>query len=337
MPVVTIRDIAKRAGVSVATVSRTLSAPETVRPIKRERVQQAIDEMNYAPNAIARQLRRRRNEAIIVIVPEIANPFFSGIVQSIENVAHDLGYRVLIGETQGKQERLDYYADMVQTRVVDGLILLGSLLPTAVRVDLAGGHASKIPLVLACEKFEGLDCPSVVIDNVAAGALAVAHLVAVGCRAIATITGPPTNTLSQDRLRGYHEALVAADLPVPEGGVVEGDFSIDSGYTAMLRLLDAPTRPDGLFCANDEMAIGAQQAIRERGLSMPGDIAIVGFDDLRFGAFAAPPLTTIRQPTTELGETAMRMMDAVLHKRALNQKSVVILHELVARASTARG
>jgi LacI family repressor for deo operon, udp, cdd, tsx, nupC, and nupG len=130
--VVTIRDIAKRAGVSVATVSRTLREPEAVRPARRERVQQAIEDMNYAPNAIARQLRQRRNEAIIVIVPEIANPFFSGIVQSIENVAHDLGYRVLIGESQGKQERLDHYADMVMTRVADGLILLGSLLPSAV-------------------------------------------------------------------------------------------------------------------------------------------------------------------------------------------------------------
>jgi LacI family repressor for deo operon, udp, cdd, tsx, nupC, and nupG len=332
--VVTIRDIAKRAGVSVATVSRTLSMPEAVRPKKREAVQKAIDEMNYAPNAIARQLRRRRNEAIIVIVPEIANPFFSGIVQGIENMAHDLGYRVLIGETQGKQERLDYYADMVLTRVVDGLILLGSLLPSAVRADLDGGHASKIPLVLACERFDGLDCPNVAIDNVAAGALAVGHLVERGCRAIATITGPLGNTLCQDRLRGYHQAMAAAGLAVPDAGVAEGDFSIDSGYRAMQALLGHDRRLDGVFCANDEMAIGAQQAIRERGLAMPGDIAMVGFDDLRFGAFAAPPLTTIRQPTTELGETAMRMMDAVLHKRPLEQKNVVIVHELVVRAST---
>jgi LacI family repressor for deo operon, udp, cdd, tsx, nupC, and nupG len=335
--VVTIRDIAKRAGVSVATVSRTLSAPETVRPIKRERVQQAVAEMNYAPNAIARQLRRRRNEAIIVIVPEIANPFFSGIVQSIENVAHDLGYRVLIGETQGKQERLDYYADMVLMRMADGLILLGSLLPSVVQAGLDGGIAPQIPLVLACEQFGGLDCPHVMIDNVAAAALAVQHLVAQDCRAIGTITGPLSNTLGQDRLRGYCEALLGAGLTVLESRVAEGDFSIDSGYHAMLRLLDGGASLDGLFCANDEMAIGAQQAMRERGLSAPTDIAMVGFDDLRFGAFAVPPLTTIRQPTTELGETAMRMMDAVLHKRALEQKSVILLHELVVRRSSIKG
>jgi len=334
--VATIRDIAKRAGVSVATVSRTLSDPQTVRPATRERVLLAIDEMKYTPNAIARQLRRRRNETVIVIVPQIANPFFSGIVQSIENVAMELGYRVLLGETQGNQVRLDHYADMVLTRVADGLILLGSLLPGVVRASIEEGLAPAIPLVLACERFEGLDCPTVSIDNVAAGDLAVRHLAERGCRRIATITGPLDNTLSQDRLEGYRAALAAAGLDHAGEWVVEGDFSIDSGRAAMERLLDAASVPDGVFCANDEMAIGAEQAIRARGLSIPGDIALVGFDDLRFGAFAAPPLTTIRQPTTELGETAMRLLDAVLHERAIAQRTVVLPHQLIERESTAR-
>lgn len=336
MGVATIRDIAKRAGVSVATVSRTLSDPQAVRPVTRERVLLAIDEMKYTPNAIARQLRRRRNETVIVIVPQIANPFFSGIVQSIENVAMELGYRVLLGETQGNQERLDHYADMVLTRVADGLILLGSLLPGVVRASIEEGLAPAIPLVLACERFEGLDCPTVSIDNVAAGDLAVRHLAERGCRRIATITGPLDNTLSQDRLEGYRAALAAAGLDYVGEWVVEGDFSIDSGRAAMERLLDAASVPDGVFCANDEMAIGAEQAIRGRGLTMPGDIALVGFDDLRFGAFAAPPLTTIRQPTTELGETAMRLLDALLHDRQIAEPTVVLLHQLVERESTAR-
>ena len=333
----TIRDIAKRAGVSVATVSRTLSDPEAVRPVTRERVLLAIEQMKYTPNAIARQLRRRRNETVIVIVPQIANPFFSGIVQSIENVAIQLGYRVLLGETQGNQERLDHYADMVLTRVADGLILLGSLLPSVVRRSMEARHVPPIPLVLACERFEGLDCPTVSIDNVTAGELAVRHLAERGCKRIATITGPLDNTLSQDRLTGYRRALAAARLPLDPHWVVEGDFSIDSGRSAMEQLLDAGAVPDGVFCANDEMAIGAQQAIRARGLAIPGDIALVGFDDLRFGAFAAPPLTTIRQPTTELGETAMRLLDAVLHHREIADQTVVLPHQLIERESTDRG
>ncbi len=331
----TIRDIAKRAGVSVATVSRTLSDPETVRLATRERVLLAIEEMKYTPNAIARQLRRRRNETVIVIVPQIANPFFSGIVQSIENVAMELGYRVLLGETQGNQERLDHYADMVLTRVADGLILLGSLLPGVVRASMEANQAPAIPLVLACERFEGLDCPTVLIDNVAAAELAVRHLIERGCTRIATIAGPMDNTLSQDRLQGYRQALAGAGLAFEPERVAGGDFSIDSGRAAMEQLLDAGAVPDGLFCANDEMAIGAQQAIRARNLAIPGDIALVGFDDLRFGAFAAPPLTTIRQPTTELGETAMRLLDAVLHHREIAEQTVVLPHQLIERESTA--
>lgn len=331
---VTIRDIAKLAGVSVATVSRTLREPEAVRPAKRDAVNQAIAEMKYVPNAIAQQLRRPRHEAVIVIVPQIANPFFSEIVQSIENIAHELGYRVLIGETQGKQERLDYYAEMITSRVAGGLILLGSLLPSVVRATVKAGKPLPIPLVLACESYAGLDCPNVAIDNVAAAHLAVSHLIAVGRKRIATITGPLVNSLGTDRLRGYHAAMLEAGLTPEAGWVVEGDFSIEAGNKAMRRLLDLPSRPDAVFCANDEMAIGAQQAIQEKGLKIPDDIAIVGFDDLRFGAFASPPLTTIRQPTSELGETAMRMLDAMLHNKPLAVQSVVLAHQLVVRNSS---
>lgn len=329
----TIRDIARQAGVSVATVSRTLRDPETVRPVTRERVRAVIAEMNYSPNAIARQLRQRTNETVIVIVPAITNPFFAGIVQSIENVAMELGYRVLLGETQGSQERLDHYAEMVLTRIADGLILLGSLLPSIVRAGLAAGGAPPIPLVLACEPFEGLECPNVLIDNVAASQLAVRHLAERGCRRIATITGPLLNTLCQDRLTGYRQGIAEAGLAGAEW-VVQGDFSIESGYTAMQSLLAGSLRPDGVFCASDEMAIGALKAIHERELSIPGDIAVIGFDDLRFGAFAAPPLSTIRQPTTELGSTAMRLLDDVIHGRAGGKQAIVLPHELVARAST---
>ena len=332
----TIRDIAKRAGVSVATVSRTISDPSAVRPQTRERVREAIAALNYAPNAIARQLRRPRNETIIVIVPEIANPFFSNIVQHIENMAHGMGYRVLLGETQGRQERLDHYADMVLSQAANGLILLGSLLPTIVRANLEAGKQPSIPLVLACERFDELDCPKVAIDNVAAARMIVAHLIEQGCRHIATIAGPRGNTLSQDRLDGYLDALRAAGVPHVGELAIEGDFTMQSGYAAMNRLLERGLQIDGLFCANDEMAIGAQQAIRERGFTMPRDIAVGGFDDLRFGAFAVPPLTTIRQPTADIGETAMRMMDAILHARPLEQTTAILPHELVKRASSLR-
>ncbi|MBC2651607.1 LacI family DNA-binding transcriptional regulator [Novosphingobium flavum] len=330
----TIRDIARHAGVSVTTVSRTLREPEAVRRDKRDRVHAAIAELSYVPNAIAQQLRRPRAEAIIVIVPAIDNPFFSGIIQSIENVAHELGYRVLIGETQGRQERLDHYADMVTARLADGLILLGSLLPTPVRSAFEAGRPVPIPLVLACERYDGLDCPSVTIDNAAAAEAAADHLIRTGRQRIATITGPLANPLAMDRLAGFRAALQRAGMTADEEAVVEGNFSVESGHEGMQRLLSGPRRPDAVFCANDEMAIGAIRAAVTAGLSVPGELAVVGFDDLRFGAFATPPLTTIRQPTAGIGETAMRMMDAELHQRGLSERQVVLPHELVVRGSS---
>ena len=332
----TIREIAVRAGVSVATVSRTFSHPQLVRPQTLDKVREAIDALGYRPNAIARHLRRKRNETVIVIVPQIQNTFFSGIIQGIENVAHDHGFKILLGETRDDQRRLDHYADMVSMRVADGLILLGSLLPTAVAEAIGAQRASPIPLVLACERFEGLECAHVAIDNVAAAEAAVGHLVSQGCTRIALISGPPGNTLSEDRHLGYQKALHAAGLARDTALEMHGDFTVGTGFAAMKDLLALSHRPDGIFCANDEMAIGARQAIRQAELTVPGDIAIVGFDDIRFAEYLDPPLTTIRQPTVAIGEKAMALMIYVLEGNDARHRNIILPAELIVRASSAR-
>lgn len=333
----TIIDIAKHAGVSVATVSRTFNHPAKVHPKTLEKVQRGIAELGYSRNALARGLRQMRSQTVIVIVPQIQNPFFSGVVQGIENIAHDNDFKVLIGETQEKQERLDYYAAMVASRFADGLILLGSLLPSEVASALhGGGGAPPLPLVLACERYDQLQCPHVAIDNEAAAYQAVRHLVEQGCRRIATISGPLSNTLGQDRLQGYRRALSEAGLSLGDDLIAEGDFTLESGHTAMQRFLTRPERPDGIFCGNDEMAIGAQHAIRLAGLSVPGDFAIVGFDDIRFAEFMDPPLSTVRQPTREIGEAAMKLMIGLLEDEPVEARELILPHELIVRASTRR-
>jgi len=334
--VATISEIAARAGVSVATVSRTFSHSHLVRPQTLEKVRKAVDELGYRPNAIARHLRRRRNETVIVIVPEIQNTFFSGIIQGIENVAHDHGFKILLGETRGDQGRLDHYADMVSTRVADGLILLGSLLPTAVADAIRDQSELPIPLVLACERFEGLECPHVAIDNIAAAEAAVLHLAGQGCRRIAFISGPPGNTLSEDRNVGYQNALLSTGLDRDTTLEMHGDFTVATGFAAMQEMLALSQLPDGLFCANDEMAIGARQAIRKAGLTVPGDIAIVGFDDIRFAEYVDPPLTTIRQPTTAIGEQSMTLMINLLKNGQIAQREIVLPSELIVRESSIR-
>lgn len=328
-----IRDIARLAGVSVATVSRALAKPGVVRPATIEKVKQAIAALDYSPNLVASSLRRQRSDNIIVVVPNIHNPFYSGVVQGIENIAHDNGYKILLGETQNNQERLDRYTAMLTSKGADGLILLGSRLPTIVQESLAEDREPPIPLVLACERFDGLSSPSVEIDNIAASRLATEHLIDLGHKRIATISGPKDNPLSGDRLQGYRDALKTAHIRFERNLVVEGDFSIRSGYIAMTRLLARDVRPTAIFCANDEMAIGAQKAAREAGLKMPGDLAIIGFDDIRFAEYAEPPLTTIAQPTVEIGEAAMRLMISVLDGTAAQGERIVLPHELVKRAS----
>ncbi|KQX25013.1 MULTISPECIES: LacI family DNA-binding transcriptional regulator [unclassified Sphingomonas] len=331
-----IRDIAKLAGVSVATVSRALTKPEVVRPATIEKVKRTIAALDYSPNAVASSLRRQRSDNIIVVVPNIHNPFYSGIVQGIENIAHDNGYKILLGETQDNQDRLDRYTAMIASRGADGLVLLGSLLPTVVRESINAGKESPVPLVLACERFDGLLSPSVEIDNVAASRLATEHLLGQGHERIGTISGPSANTLSVDRLQGYRAALRKSQIRFDRQLVVEGDFSIRSGYQAMLQLLALNPPPSAVVCANDEMAIGAQKAARELGLDMPEDLAVVGFDDIRFAQYAVPPLTTIAQPTIEIGETAMRLMIRVLTASVAPGERVVLPHELIVRESTGR-
>ncbi|MCJ2187643.1 LacI family DNA-binding transcriptional regulator [Novosphingobium beihaiensis] len=333
----TIIDIARRAGVSVATVSRTFSHPDKVQAKTRERVNRAVAELGYSPNALARGLRQMRSRTVIVIVPWIQNPFFAGIIQGVENVAHDNGFKVLLGETQERQERLDYYAAMVSSRIADGLILLGSLLPAEISQRLEGGGGQPMPLVLACERFAELTCPHVAIDNERAACEAVHHLIGQGCRRIATVSGPSGNTLSEDRTAGYRRALAEAGLPCPDGYILEGDFSVESGYRMMEAVLKLDPRPDGIFFANDEMAIGGLRAIGKAGLSVPGDFAVIGFDDIRFAEYVTPPLSTIRQPTGEIGETAMRLMLEHLNATPAEVSQVILDHQLVVRESSLRG
>lgn len=240
---------------------------------------------------------------------------------------------MLVGETQRRQERLDHYVDLVTSRTADGLILFGSLIPSVLRSGMDVGAPLPFPLVLAEGSVRWPNCPRVKIDNVRSGEMAVRHLVKTGRRKIAMISGPLHYSVSLDRLNGYRMVLAEEGKEQRPNWVVEGDFSMSSGYAAMERLLDLEEFPDAVFCAGDEMAIGAQAAIRERGLSMPDDIAMVGFDDMRFAAFASPPLTTIRQPAAQLGEAAVRLMTAIFHGEAIENDTIILPHELIVRGS----
>lgn len=307
--------------------------PDVVTAKTRARVEAAVRDLDYKPNALASSLRRLRTENIIVVVPDIHNPFFSGVVQGIEHIAHAHGHKVLLGETQNSQQRLDTYAAMLVRKEADGLILLGALLPSVVQRAVASGEPPPVPIVMACEYFAGLQAPNVRIDNVAAAAAATDHLLQLGHRRIAMISGPSGNPLVKDRLKGYRQQLAKADITVPAEFVGRGDFTLQSGYHAMQKLLALTHKPTAVFCANDEMAMGAIRAAKDAGKRVPQDLSVVGFDDIQFAEYYDPPLTTIRQPRREIGETAMRLILDVFAKRNA-PTSVVLPHVLVVRGST---
>ncbi|MBT0671512.1 LacI family DNA-binding transcriptional regulator [Novosphingobium profundi] len=329
-----IKDIARVAGVSVATVSRALSTPSLVRPKTIERIEAAIADLNYEPNHLAAGLRRQRSDNVIVAVPSIHNPFTSAFVEGIENVARANRMRVLLGITEGDLEALNKYASMIAGKQADGMILLETNLPDIVNNPPAQGKVP--PIVAACEYPPELRLPRVRIDNLEACALVVGHLAELGHTAIATITGPIGQYMSQDRLSGYKLGLARARLEFNETLVAPGDFSLQSGYDAMVRLLDGGAEFTAVACANDEMALGALSALQHRGISVPDEVSVAGFDDLRFGAFSSPPLTTVHSPTVEIGEAAMRLMlDALLPAdQQPPAREVILPHRLIVRQST---
>ncbi len=316
-----MEDIARIAGVSVSTVSRALAGSPKVTGDTRARIEAAVRQTGYVVNQVAQGLRLQRSRQLLVLLPTIANPFFAEVVQGVEEEAGRAGYGVLVGSTENDPGREAALARQLLTGGVDGLVLLTGRIPAGLAEQAATGQ-----IVAVSETIPGSHLPTVAIDNEAAAAAAVAHLLALGHRRIAHIGGPPGNVLTTQRAHGWRKALAKGGIEDPP---VFGDFTMASGEAAMAALLGRAPRPTAVFCANDEMAIGAMKAARATGLRVPQDLSLVGFDDISFAAFTDPPLTTIRQPRREFGRAAVA---ALLHPRT---RRAPIRHDLVIRASTA--
>ena len=328
-----IYEVAKRAGVSTATVSRVLSRPDVVSPDTRRKVMQAVDKLGFTPNSAAKNLRTLRSGKLLVTVPDISNPFFALILQGIEETAQREGYAVLLGDTQHDEQREERYAAMLKRKEADGLIFLGHRLPKEA-ASLIQSTLGRAPVVNGCEFNPELGVPSVHIDNAKAASDALDHLYGLGHRRIGIITGPLVSPLSRDRLRGATSRAKKARAE-DDFIVMHGDFSIESGRASAERLLGRRDRPTAVFCFNDEMAIGVIDAARDRGVRVPDELSVVGFDDIRFARYLAPPLTTIAQPMREIGERTVRLLLEILSGSTTSPVSVTLPHALVVRASTA--
>lgn len=323
-------DIARIAGVSVATVSRALAGSPRVTGETRERIEAAVRDTGYVVNRMARSLRLQQARQVFVMVPNIANPFHASVLLGAEEAAVAAGFHVLIGNTAGDPARAEEHARQLLTGAVDGMLLLGGRMPDPLKAP-----ALQRRLVAVIEPVAASGVPVVEIDNRAGGREATRHLIALGHRRIGHIGGTAATTATPRRFAGYMEALAEAGLePRPEL-VRYGAFSIATGAEEMAELLALPEPPTAVFCGSDEIAMGAIRTIKQAGLRVPEDVSIVGFDNIYFAAVTDPPLTTIDQPARRLGFEAMRLLADRLAGIAGPKRGVEVPYRLIVRASTA--
>jgi LacI family transcriptional regulator len=335
-PAVTLRDVARRAGVHPATASRALN-PETRLLVSEDtarRIADAAAALGYRPNAVARSLRTRRSHTIGVLIPDLNNPLFPPMVRGLEDRLAADGYVALIGNTDGRAERERQVFEQMRARHVDGFAVA-----TAHRSSplLAQAAAEGLNVVLMNRVADDTGFPSVSPDNELGARLAVGHLIAAGHRRIAHLAGPQCLSTGQSRYLGFQAAMADAGMAVPEGWVVFARaFSIAEGHRLGAQLLAAAPGLTAIAAANDMLAVGCYEALEEAGLSCPGDVSVVGFNDMPFIDRLRPPLTSVAFPHYQLGTEAAAMLLARMSDRKAGPAPAVRLApELVVRGSVA--
>jgi LacI family transcriptional regulator, repressor for deo operon, udp, cdd, tsx, nupC, and nupG len=322
-------DVAKQAKVSTATVSRVLRNPDAVKKETREKVLHVIEQLNYQPNVLARHLRTNKTNTILVVLPNLTNTVFSQVFGGIEKVANENDYRVLLRNFNDKEDNHNGYFDNLLQKQVDGMILLTARLGEQQLVEMA----KKYPLVLTSEFIEGSKIPTVSIDNISSARAATKHLIKLGHKRIAHISGPLEGLLGRHRLQGYEQAIRQHNLEYDSALIQVGDFSFQSGYNLMLKLMALERPPTAVFAANDEMAMGVIRATKEQGMRVPHDLAVVGFDNIYFSSIFDPALTTISQPLFEMGEKSMELLLAQIRQEYIKKKQHVLDTKLIIRDS----
>jgi LacI family transcriptional regulator len=338
---VTIRELARLSGVSVGTVSRALNGYPDVRQDTRDRIVRLAEELDYTPQAAARTLVTRRSHVIGVFLetgknhPDIQHPFFHEVLVGIKNRLGAAGYDLLLfaSEEPGNGYGTHSYLKRCNHHHVDGAVLMGLSADDPETDRLA---RSSLPCVSVDVEFQGLHSSWVSSDNHQGADLAVKHLMECGHKRIAHIAGPLDTTPGRERLAGFRRAIEKAGLPYYDELVVYGDFYYESGLASMEKLLDLATPPTAVFVASDMMAMGAMRAVQARGLSVPGDVAVVGYDDITIAGMAHPPLTTVRQEKAQLGELAAEALLRQIEEGANGdlESTLTLPVTLVVREST---
>jgi LacI family repressor for deo operon, udp, cdd, tsx, nupC, and nupG len=325
----TIQDVAARAGVSTATVSRTLANPDIVSADTRARVLAAVRATGYTPNVAARNLRARRAMMVLVVVPNVANSFFAEVLRGIDDELVASGYGMIIGNLDNLVEREARYVDLAFAGQVDGVLLMNGRIPAGNgRLMTEAG----LPMATICVALAGL--PYVMVDDDIASRAVMRHLLGLGHRRFGYIGGPTGNMNEIGRRAGFVAALEEAGIAPASAVYWPGDFMLEAGVAAGRAYLAAKRRPTAIYAASDYMAIGFMKTVSEGGARVPEDVSVVGFDGIEFSDFATPRLTTIRQPRHELGRTGARVLLAELNRPGGGRPGVHLDAPLVLREST---
>ena len=334
---VTLQEIARLAGVSKATVSRVLNEKESgVSETTRKRVQLLLDEMEYQQNVAGRRTSSSKTKIIGLIIPDVLNPFFPQLLQSVENCASANGYTVLLGNSNHSKEREGKYIAAFLARGVDGIILTTATDDYGkLQANIKLLNKSNVPCVLM-DRAAANDVTAfgVYVDNEFGMFSACDYLIKSGHKRIAFITGPTGLSTSLERLNGYKEALQHHKLSFDEGLVAVGKYTMQSGYDAVVSFQEAHVEFSAVLAANDIMALGAMQAVAQFGYRIPEDIEIIGFDNIEFSSISSPPLSTVEQPVSDMGRTAVERLIDLINGKQLKVSRHCLEPRLVLRGTT---
>jgi LacI family transcriptional regulator len=328
----TISDVAKAAQVSTATVSRVLNGNTEVDPVMAARVRSAVKDLAYRPSRIAQSLRTRRSSVLALIISDIRNPFFTDVMRGVEDVAFENGFSVMLcNSDESVVKELDYL-ELAHAERMAGVILAPAS-RSGTDISTLSGHG--VPVVTIDRRLTSAAVDSVLVDNAGGADMAVEHLVAAGYRRIGFISGPTATSTGAERLAGYRAGVKRQKLRTSAELIRHGDFHEEGGKAAMQQLLQLAKPIDAVFVANNLMTLGALEAIAEAGFTVPSDIAVVGFDDVAWASLLRPPLTTVAQPTYELGAETARMLLGRINGFTGPARELILAPTLRVRASSA--
>ncbi|MGH1438748.1 MAG: LacI family DNA-binding transcriptional regulator [Cellvibrionaceae bacterium] len=328
-----IKKVAKIAGVSIATVSRYFNNPDKVSKKTQEKVQYAIDKINYSPNTLAQNLRRGKTGLIITVVPKISSLLYEPIIKTINQLANNKEYTLLVKESGFNSLSLDYFKHMIRCKQSDGFIILTGLAPQAEQTS-----NEALPIVLACEPAapddHSYNLPYLAINYFQAAKDATQHLLRNGHKQIAFIAQDYSSTSTLEQQRGYLNVMQEANLAVPEyhSAIDKKKLSLQDKLNTMIQ---SASKPTGIYCADDETAIEAMHWIKKNGLHIPQDISVMGFHNTRFAELCDPPLTTINNPMADIGEQAMKILFEIIDSNSTaSSDSKRFKHQIIVREST---